>query len=198
MRDCPTGLGMPGCSYARSYHDAVQRADRRRCPGLYGHYVRHRLLRRSPPRAVAAANACLGIQPVAGRLLHQLDLLRRRRPGRRAAVGVFTDLPGTCAAAGAGTLGAAEDDPDQQAGKHHLHCRLYRRTLRQIPITGRGGGTDLPGRRAALYRPATQRHRAGREPVDRLRPRHHRHPRPGHRIDRVAGIGAVHHCVRYP
>lgn len=142
--------------------------------------------------------ARLGLQPLPGSVLHQLDLLRRGRPGHRPALVVPADLPRTGAADAVRALGAAEDDHDQQAGEHHLHRRLHRRPLRQVAGAGGGGGADLHGRRAALHRPATERHRPRGESADRLRGRLHRYPRPGHGADRVAGAGAVHHRLRYP
>ncbi|MCY1397618.1 hypothetical protein D9M71_126280 [compost metagenome] len=185
-------------SFVWSPHVAVHRADCRRRPGLYGHHVRHRLLWRPSQRALAAACARLGVQPVAGGLLHQLDVLRRRGPGRRTALVVPADLPRADPVAGRRAVGPAKNGDDQQTGEHHLDRRLHRRTLWQIPVAGGGGGADLPGRRAALYRVAAQRHCARREPADRCWRRCHGHPGPGHGADRVAGAGAVHHRLRYP
>jgi len=112
---------------------------------------------------------------------------------------VPADLPGTGAATGAGrAMGAAEDGADQQEQENVTSIADFiAARYGKSPIAGGGGGADLPGRRAALCRPATQRHRARGEPADRRRRRRHGHPRAGHGTDRVAGAGAVHHRVRY-
>ena len=180
-----------------SLHDPVERADRRSSADLHGHSVRHRLLWRSPRRAHAAKNSRLGLQPVTGRVLHQLDVFRCGGSGRRAAVVISADLPGADHHSGLHPLGAAENGDDQQTGKHHLDCGLYRRALRQIPDVGRGGGTGLPGRRIALYRLAAQRHRAWGQPAQRRRRRRQWYWRSGHRIDRLTGAGTVHNIVRH-
>ena len=59
-------------------------------------------------------------------------------------------------------------------------------------------GADLPGRRAALYRPATQSHRPRRQPALRRRRRIGGRSCSGHGTDRQPGAGAIHHSVWYP
>ncbi|CAD5379949.1 hypothetical protein OF001_U90089 [Pseudomonas sp. OF001] len=196
---CCHTLAILHFSGAASSHVAVQRADRRGRPPLHGHPVRHRLLRRPPAdqRGDPPTPARLGLQSVAGGLLHQLDLLRRGRPGHRPAVVVRADLPRPAAAAAVHAADAGQDDPDQQAGEHHLDRRLHRRALRQVALAGDHRRPDLPGRRAALHRPAAQGHRPRRQPAHRRSAQRQRHRRPGHRADRLVGAGAVHHPVRH-
>ena len=180
-----------------SRHVPAQRTDHHRYPRLSGPAVRHRLLRRSPA-PTQAAPAGLGLQPVAGRLLHQLDLLRRGRPGRRPALVLPAHLPGAHPLPAAGAATGEEDGADQQEGKHHLHRRLHRLPLWQVADAGHRRRADLPGRRPALPGAAAQGHRHRRQPADRHQCRVPEHPRPGHRAVRLPGAGGLRHPVRHP
>ena len=167
---CPPLVDESSTPVFRSSHVAVPRADRLHRLRLPGAAVRHCLLWRSPQDAAIAAHARLGVQPVFGGLLHQLDILRRGGPVHRAAVGLPAHLPGTDPAADVRALGGAEDGDDFQAGEHHLDRRLHCGPLRQVADAGHRHCADLSGGRAALPGPAAQGHRAGLRPADRRQP----------------------------
>jgi hypothetical protein len=103
----------------------------------------------------------LGLCAVDGCLLHRLDLLRQRRPGRFGRLVVPADLSRPDARDAARVDAAAQDDPHRPRPSHHVDRRLHRQSLRQEPPVGRAGDADRRRRHRPLRRLAAEgdRHR---------------------------------------
>ena len=165
---------------------------------LSGLAVPHRL-RGGQEQAPPAQGPAPALQPVARRLLHLLDLLRHSGPGQRIPLVACAHLSWPHAGVPVRLAAAGPPHPGGQARTHHLHRRLHRRPLWQVPAPGHGdqpdrrhGDTSLPGAAAQGHS-----HRAGSADGQLgAGGAHGQHGRAGPRRRPVAG--AVQHTVRHP
>ncbi len=161
-----------------------------------------------PRRPLAAAPAqprpprrpALHLRPLAGGLLHLLDLLRLGGAGDDPGLRLPRHLCRPDAGLRAGGPVPHPGHPPRKIPEHHLHRRLHRRPLRQEPGGGGAGGAGRHRRHAALHRAAAQsgvRLAAG----DARRFRGHR-PQPAGagrpRADDRHRHGGVRGAVRHP
>ncbi len=154
--ECADGLGLPAVGARhRLPAGAVRRCVLWRAAG---HLPRLR------------APAALDLQPGTGRVLHDLDVLRRGRHGRPRWLGLPADLPGPGAVAAVRLTVPRAARRDRPRAQHHLDRGPDLVAVRQEPVAGSArrrhrvdGGRALPG--AAVQ---SRRHQHRR--TDRLVP----------------------------
>ncbi|MNX95272.1 hypothetical protein D3C86_1275390 [compost metagenome] len=160
---------------------------------LHGRLVRHRLVVRAAVDQDARRGVgAVALRPVAGHLLHLLDLLRGGGDGGAVGVGIPAHLcrPGP---GGDGAVSAVEADRGGgPARERRLDGRLHLLTLRQEPGPGRGGGRRRHPGVPALHRPAAE------IPVDGGRDDHRRDPGGGLGEPDGSGHGRGAGRVRHP
>ena len=140
-----------------SRHD--RRLERRRARArIREHPVRGGLVRgpHGAPAQARRRRPTAGLCPLAGGVLHVLDLLWQRGSGRIDRLRFLSGLSRADPAVRVRLARPAAHRAARQEPEHHLGRRLPGRALRQEP--GRGGHRHghRGGRHAALYRPAAE------------------------------------------